>query len=237
MPEKAQRWLVTGAGGQVGRACLALAGAHGVAAVGVGHAELDVADAVAVKRALEAHRPDVVLNCAAFTAVDRARRKRTPPRAERWRRRCSRRLPRQRAARPPVDHFVRRLGLAPRGRRDPTAFGTAAPSCAARKRCARPGRDLVVRTSGVGRARACVSSNSRRPQFIDDPRGCFIRIIVDPTHPLASILLERERAVVTPRHPFSMILRGDYRHTGLPARGRRLDTELIELGGHQMIGH
>lgn len=71
MPAKAQRWLVTGAGGQVGRACLALAGAHGVAAVGLRHAELDVADAAAVKRALDAHRPDVVLNCAAFTFVDR----------------------------------------------------------------------------------------------------------------------------------------------------------------------
>jgi len=65
------RWLVTGAGGQLGRAVLALAPAHGIRAHGLRHADLDVADPEAVKRALEQVRPDVVLNCAAFTAVDR----------------------------------------------------------------------------------------------------------------------------------------------------------------------
>lgn len=67
----APRWLVTGAGGQLGRAALALAPEHGITAIGLGHAELDVQDGGAVKRALEELRPDVVLNCAAFTAVDR----------------------------------------------------------------------------------------------------------------------------------------------------------------------
>lgn len=65
------RWLVTGAGGQLGRAVLALAPAHGVTPIGVTRAELDVSDAGAVKRALDEQQPDVVLNCAAFTAVDR----------------------------------------------------------------------------------------------------------------------------------------------------------------------
>jgi dTDP-4-dehydrorhamnose reductase len=65
------RWLVTGAGGQVGRAALALAPEQGVEAIGVTHAELDVCDAAAVKRTLDELRPEVVLNCAAFTAVDR----------------------------------------------------------------------------------------------------------------------------------------------------------------------
>jgi len=65
------RWLVTGAGGQLGRTVLALASAHGIHAQGARHAELDVADPEAVKSALERARPDVVLNCAAFTAVDR----------------------------------------------------------------------------------------------------------------------------------------------------------------------
>lgn len=65
------RWLVTGAGGQLGRAALALASAHGVTATGVTRAELDVADADAVKRTIDRGQPDVVLNCAAFTAVDR----------------------------------------------------------------------------------------------------------------------------------------------------------------------
>ena len=65
------RWLVTGAGGQLGRAVLALAPVYGVTPIGVTRAELDVRDAGAVKRALDERQPDVVLNCAAFTAVDR----------------------------------------------------------------------------------------------------------------------------------------------------------------------
>jgi dTDP-4-dehydrorhamnose reductase len=62
---------VTGAGGQLGRAALALAAAHGIHAIGVARADLDIADPEAVKAALEDAQPDVVLNCAAFTAVDR----------------------------------------------------------------------------------------------------------------------------------------------------------------------
>jgi dTDP-4-dehydrorhamnose reductase len=65
------RWLVTGANGQLGRATRALAKEHDVEAVALAHGELDVADAAAVASALERARPDVVLNCAAFTAVDR----------------------------------------------------------------------------------------------------------------------------------------------------------------------
>lgn len=71
MPASGARWLVTGAGGQLGRAALALASAHRIRAQGVSHAELDVVDPEAVKRVLERTQPDVVLNCAAFTAVDR----------------------------------------------------------------------------------------------------------------------------------------------------------------------
>jgi dTDP-4-dehydrorhamnose reductase len=48
-----------------------LASAHGIRAQGASHAELNVADPEAVERMLERARPDVVLNCAAFTAVDR----------------------------------------------------------------------------------------------------------------------------------------------------------------------
>lgn len=67
----ASRWLVTGAGGQLGRAVLALADANRICAQGASHGELDIADAASVKAALVRLRPDVVLNCAAFTAVDR----------------------------------------------------------------------------------------------------------------------------------------------------------------------
>ncbi len=63
--------LVTGAQGQVGRCLLALAPA-GVAVVGVDLAELDIGDAQAVNRAIQAQQPDVIINAAAYTAVDRA---------------------------------------------------------------------------------------------------------------------------------------------------------------------
>lgn len=64
------RWLVTGAGGMLGAAVVrALAGCDVVA---VRRAELDVADARVVARMLAVHRPDVVLNTAAYTAVDAA---------------------------------------------------------------------------------------------------------------------------------------------------------------------
>lgn len=76
----AARWLVTGAGGQLGRTALALAPRHGVEATGVTRAELDVADEAAVRAALERVRPDVVLNCAAFTAVDRCETEPEPAR-------------------------------------------------------------------------------------------------------------------------------------------------------------
>jgi dTDP-4-dehydrorhamnose reductase len=60
--------LATGAGGQLGRALVRLG------AVGRTRAELDVTDARAVAAALDELRPDVVVNAAAYTAVDRAER-------------------------------------------------------------------------------------------------------------------------------------------------------------------
>ncbi|MFI0719854.1 dTDP-4-dehydrorhamnose reductase [Streptomyces sp. NPDC021224] len=67
------RWLVTGAGGMLGQDVLGrLRAEPGVEAVGLGRAALDVTDAAAVRAALDAHRPDVVVNCAGWTAVDDA---------------------------------------------------------------------------------------------------------------------------------------------------------------------
>ena len=63
--------LVTGAGGQLGRALLASA-PPGTELAGRAHGELDVADPAAVRRALDTLAPDVLVNAAAYTAVDRA---------------------------------------------------------------------------------------------------------------------------------------------------------------------
>ncbi len=64
--------LVTGAAGMLGRDVMLAAGNAGHQVVGFGHAELDVADEAAAAAKIEAERPDVVINCAAWTDVDGA---------------------------------------------------------------------------------------------------------------------------------------------------------------------
>jgi dTDP-4-dehydrorhamnose reductase len=64
--------LVTGAGGMLGRDVVLAAGNAGHDVVGFGHTELDVTDAGTLARKLELERPDVVINCAAWTDVDGA---------------------------------------------------------------------------------------------------------------------------------------------------------------------
>ena len=66
------RWVVTGAGGMLGRDVVARLEAAGEEAVGLARADLDVADPTAVAAAFAAHEPQVVVNCAAYTAVDDA---------------------------------------------------------------------------------------------------------------------------------------------------------------------
>jgi dTDP-4-dehydrorhamnose reductase len=56
----------------LGRDVLAAAERAGQDATGLTRADLDVTDAAAVERAVEAARPDVVVNCAAYTDVDGA---------------------------------------------------------------------------------------------------------------------------------------------------------------------
>ncbi len=64
------RVLVTGAGGQLGRELVdAFAGA-GHEVVGVDHRRLDVGDRDAVLQSVDAVSPDVIVNAAAWTAVD-----------------------------------------------------------------------------------------------------------------------------------------------------------------------
>ncbi|MGQ4514093.1 dTDP-4-dehydrorhamnose reductase [Streptomyces sp. DW26H14] len=68
-------WLVTGAGGMLGQDLLARLAADGDAATGLDRAALDITDPAAVRAAFAAHRPSVVVNCAAWTAVDDAEAK------------------------------------------------------------------------------------------------------------------------------------------------------------------
>ncbi|MFC9653886.1 dTDP-4-dehydrorhamnose reductase [Streptomyces sp. NPDC056937] len=69
------RWLVTGAGGMLGQDLLARLAGAGESAAGLDRTALDITDPAAVRTALAAHTPDVVVNCAAWTAVDDAEAK------------------------------------------------------------------------------------------------------------------------------------------------------------------
>jgi dTDP-4-dehydrorhamnose reductase len=66
------RWLVTGAGGMLGRDLVSLLERQGAAVTPVTRAGLDITDRDAVLGAVRAARPDIVVNCAAWTAVDLA---------------------------------------------------------------------------------------------------------------------------------------------------------------------
>lgn len=62
--------LITGAGGQLG--CALQASLAKYELVALTRAELDVVNFDQVRQAISAHRPDVVINCAAYTSVDAA---------------------------------------------------------------------------------------------------------------------------------------------------------------------
>ncbi|HEX3041670.1 MAG TPA: dTDP-4-dehydrorhamnose reductase [Solirubrobacterales bacterium] len=64
--------MVTGAAGMLGRDVMLAAGNAGHDVVGYGRAELDVTDPAALERKFDLERPDVVINCAAWTDVDGA---------------------------------------------------------------------------------------------------------------------------------------------------------------------
>lgn len=63
--------LILGAAGQVGKALLTTC-SGGVSATGLTRADADIADRDAVANAIARHAPDVVINAAAYTAVDKA---------------------------------------------------------------------------------------------------------------------------------------------------------------------
>lgn len=64
--------LVTGSKGQLGSDLINELTARGHVAVGVDVEEMDVTDSAAVKKVINSVKPDVVIHCAAWTAVDAA---------------------------------------------------------------------------------------------------------------------------------------------------------------------
>ncbi|TQJ91943.1 dTDP-4-dehydrorhamnose reductase [Streptomyces sp. SLBN-31] len=66
------RWLITGAGGMLGRDTVEELLRRGEDVTGLDRAALDITRPEAVRAALAEHRPELVVNCAAYTAVDNA---------------------------------------------------------------------------------------------------------------------------------------------------------------------
>lgn len=66
------RWLVTGAAGQLGHHVATQLHESGARVVALTSTDLDVTVGAAVDAAIAAYRPDVVINAAAYTAVDAA---------------------------------------------------------------------------------------------------------------------------------------------------------------------
>jgi len=67
----AMKALITGASGQVGRLLLETR-PEGFEVIACTHADLDIGDPKAVAEFVERHRPGVIINAAAYTAVDKA---------------------------------------------------------------------------------------------------------------------------------------------------------------------
>ncbi|GLV78336.1 dTDP-4-dehydrorhamnose reductase [Streptomyces hygroscopicus] len=66
------RWLVTGAGGMLGRDMVGELRRRGEDVIPLDRAALDITSPGSIDRAFAEHRPDLVVNCAAYTAVDAA---------------------------------------------------------------------------------------------------------------------------------------------------------------------
>jgi len=64
--------LVTGSGGQVGSAISRLKTLYPLEVIGLGSRELDIGHEVSVQETINIHRPDFIINAAAYTAVDKA---------------------------------------------------------------------------------------------------------------------------------------------------------------------
>jgi dTDP-4-dehydrorhamnose reductase len=72
MPAESKKILLTGASGQVGRSVAVLAPQSGFEFIALARDQLDIADARAVSALVQDLKPDLVINAAAYTAVDKA---------------------------------------------------------------------------------------------------------------------------------------------------------------------
>jgi dTDP-4-dehydrorhamnose reductase len=72
------RWLVTGAGGMVGHDVRAALEMQAEDVVALSKSDLDITSVEAVRDAVQAARPDVIVNCAAYTKVDDAEQNEHP---------------------------------------------------------------------------------------------------------------------------------------------------------------
>ena len=61
-------WLVTGAGGMLGRDLVTVLDSRREAVTGLWRSDLDITDVGTVRRALDRWQPAVLVNCAAWTA-------------------------------------------------------------------------------------------------------------------------------------------------------------------------
>ena len=66
------RWLVTGGGGMVGQDVRAALESRGETVLPLTKSDLDITDAAAVRDAVRRAKPDIIVNCAAYTKVDDA---------------------------------------------------------------------------------------------------------------------------------------------------------------------
>lgn len=67
-----KRLLIAGGDGQVGREFGAMPAADKIEIIRVNRAQLDVTDPASIKHQIELYQPHALINCAAYTAVDRA---------------------------------------------------------------------------------------------------------------------------------------------------------------------
>jgi len=64
--------LITGCNGQVGQELVFLASEYGCEAIGLDRESFDITDQSVVEKLIQQYQPDVVINAAAYTAVDKA---------------------------------------------------------------------------------------------------------------------------------------------------------------------